>query len=108
LLQKSLALAPGLAIIILSERIYNERIKNSPSKTLYFDFNSYINNGSRGQTPFTPAVRVMLELHDMLCRIKEKGLNEKLLEVKTIASDFRKRLVQETTLKLPDYPMSNA
>ena len=71
MLQKSLALAPGLAIIILSERI-----KNSPSKTLYFDFNSYINNGSRGQTPFTPAVRVMLELHDMLCRIKEKDLTK--------------------------------
>ncbi len=106
--QKSLALAPGLSIIILSERIYEQRIKCNAPKSLYFDFNSYIENIKRGQTPFTPAVRVIIEMLDMLKQIENTGgVDARVEYTKKIALDFRKR-IKETRLTVPDYPLSNA
>jgi aspartate aminotransferase-like enzyme len=105
--QKSLALAPGLSIVLLSERMYETRVKDKPAKTMYLDFNSHIENGKRGQTPFTPAVRVIYELLDMLRHIDEMGIENKLAHMKEVAADFRARL-KDTKLTLPDYPLSNA
>ncbi len=105
--QKSLALAPGLSIVILSGRMYTERVEGKKAKTMYFDFNSHIENGKRGQTPFTPAVRLIYELQDMLRYVDEMGLEAKLAHMKKVAEDFRSRL-DGTGLTLPDYPLSNA
>ncbi|MBR4555773.1 MAG: alanine--glyoxylate aminotransferase family protein [Ruminococcus sp.] len=105
--QKSLALAPGLSIVLLSSRMYTERVQGKPAKTMYLDFNSHIENGKRGQTPFTPAVRLIYELQDMLRHIDAMGLESKLAHMKEVADDFRARLA-ETPLSLPEYPLSNA
>ena len=105
--QKSLALAPGLSIVLLSKRMYEERVKDKKVKSMYLDFNSHIENGKRGQTPFTPAVRLIYELQDMLRFIDETGLENKLNHMKEVAEDFRSRL-DGTGLTLPDYPLSNA
>lgn len=105
--QKSLALAPGLSIVMLSERMYSSRVKDRPCKSMYFDFNSHIENGLRGQTPFTPAVRLIIELQDMLRSIDREGLENKLAHMKKVAEDFRERL-KDTRLSLPEYPLSNA
>ncbi len=105
--QKSLALAPGLSVVLLSRRIYEQRVKGSKPKTMYLDLNSHIENGRRGQTPFTPAVRLIYELQDMLRYIDETGLENKLAHMKQVAEDFRSRL-EGTGLTLPEYPLSNA
>lgn len=106
--QKSLALGPGLSIVMLSPKMYEERIKNSKPKTMYFDFNSYIENGKRGQTPFTPAVRVIYELYDMLKHIDaEGGVEQRIAHIAAVASDFRER-IKSMGLSLPGYNVSNA
>ncbi|MDO4833975.1 MAG: aminotransferase class V-fold PLP-dependent enzyme [Bacillota bacterium] len=103
--QKALALAPGLSMIVASPNAL-QRAENSTQKTMYFDFRSYISNGKRGQTPFTPSIRVMYELEDRLTRIYEKGVDKVISETAEIAEDFRKK-IREIGLSFPDYPLSN-
>ena len=104
--QKALALAPGLSIVAVSERMM-DRIDVIDSKSLYFDFKDYLKNGERGQTPFTPAVRVIIELEDMVKRIEKKGIDNVIKDTNKIALYFRKR-IKEIGLDYPSYPLSNA
>ena len=105
--QKSLALAPGLSVVLLSAAMYENRVQGKRPKSMYLDFNSHIENGKRGQTPFTPAVRLIYELQDMLHYIDEIGLENRLAHMKEVAADFRAMLAG-TGLRLPEYPLSNA
>ena len=104
--QKALSLAPGLSVVALSERML-ERVGKIDSKSIYFDFKDYLKNGERGQTPFTPAVRVIIELEDMVKRLEEKGIENIIKETEEIALYFRKR-IKEIGLDYPSYPLSNA
>lgn len=104
--QKALSLAPGLSIVALSEKILN-RVDNIDSKSIYFDFKDYLKNGERGQTPFTPAVRVIIELEAMVKNLEAKGIDNIIKEVEEIAVYFRKR-IREIGLDYPHYPLSNA
>ena len=63
--QKALSLAPGLSVVALSERML-KRVESIDSKSIYFDYKDYLKNGERGQTPFTPAVRVVIELEEIV------------------------------------------
>jgi aspartate aminotransferase-like enzyme len=88
--QKGLALPPGLTMVILSpcavERV--QCIKN-----LYFNFKDYLHNGKRGQTPYTPAVTIMLQLEARLAQIEREGGVEKTIEnAKEISEYFRERI----------------
>ena len=104
--QKALSLAPGLSIVSLSERIL-KRVDAIDSKSIYFDFKDHLKNAERGQTPFTPAVRVIIELEDMVKRLEDKGIDNIINETKEIALYFRKR-IREIGLDYPAYPLSNA
>ena len=105
--QKGLAIAPGMAVVVLSDRLYKEKVMNNHPKTLYFNFVDHIDNLKRGQTPFTPAVGTALQLNDMLHSIEEEGLENRLAYLRFMVSDFRRRL-SETELYLPSYPISYA
>ena len=104
--QKALSLAPGLSVVSLSERML-KRVDEIDSKSIYFDFKDHLKNAERGQTPFTPAVRLIIELEDMVKRIEEKGIDNIIAETKEIALYFRKR-INEIGLEYPSYPLSNA
>lgn len=104
--QKALSLAPGLSIVSLSERIL-KRVEVIDSKSIYFDFKDHLKNAERGQTPFTPAVRVIIELEDMVKRLEDKGIDNIIKETEEIALYFRKR-IREIGLDYPEYPLSNA
>ncbi len=104
--QKALSLAPGLSIVALSEKML-KRVESIDSKSVYFDFKDYLKNGERGQTPFTPAVRLIIELEDMVNRLEEKGIDNIINETHELAVYFRKR-IREIGLDYPDYPLSNA
>ena len=105
--QKGPCVSPGMSMILLSERILEERVMKSTFRSLYFDFKSYLENFKRGQTPFTPAVGVCVELHTALCMIDRIGLEEHISRVAGIANDFRDRLV-DLPVSIPDFPLSNA
>ncbi len=64
--QKALSLAPGLSFVVISERMLNDRVNRINSGIMYLDFKDHLKNMERGQTPFTPAVRLVYELTDML------------------------------------------
>lgn len=70
--QKALALAPGLSVMCFSARAV-ERIVANDVKSLYFDLKDYLLNDERGQTPFTPAVGVILQLEEKTSRIIASG-----------------------------------
>ena len=105
--QKALSLAPGLAIITASERIIEERINKIDSHVMYLDFKNHLLNGKRGQTPFTPAVRIIYELQNRLHQILEIGIKEQVRRTREIAEDFRNKMTS-LGLEYPKYPLSNA
>jgi len=89
--QKALALAPGLSVVILDKRAA-EKMKSNSVRSLYFDFKSYIDNMRRGQTPFTPAVSIILQMHKRLREIDEIGVDTVRNSIKSLASHFRNNL----------------
>lgn len=88
---KALALPPGLSIVALSSRAI-KKSQAQPSGTYYGDFKTALENGLRGQTPFTPAVNIILQLHARLKRISSVGLLAERSSIVEIASDFRERI----------------
>lgn len=91
--QKALALPPGVSSLVLSRNAQN-RIANVRAKSLYFDLNTALSDGERGQTPFTPAVGVLLQMHARLSVIERAGLDSEMSRIERQAQDFRLRLAQ--------------
>jgi len=90
--QKALALAPGLSIMCLGERALNRIIGNNV-KSFYFDLKAYLLDGERGQTPFTPAVGIILQLLEKTNRLMENGgIIGALEKAQKKAAYFRKNL----------------
>jgi aspartate aminotransferase-like enzyme len=87
--QKGLALPPGLSMVILSPQAIKQ-IK--PKRSYYLDFNTHLTNGLRGQTPFTPAVSIILQLYARLEQISDSGIDSEQLKTKQIADYFRKAI----------------
>lgn len=103
--QKALALSPGLSILAIDNKFYEEKIKDKKPINLYLNINEHLKNMERGQTPNTPAVGIILELADRINKIKK--VEDEINRVKSNAEYFRK-LAISIGLKLPDYPISNA
>jgi aspartate aminotransferase-like enzyme len=88
--QKALALPPGLTMVVLSPKAL-KRVKDV--KNLYFNFKDYLENGQRGQTPYTPAVTIMLQLEARLKQIREDGGAQKSIKkAKHLAEYFRQKI----------------
>ncbi len=102
--QKGLALPPGISMIVLNPKAIQ---KLQPQSSMYFDFQNYLDDGKRGQTPFTPAVTILLQLHFRLTQIMQKGIASELQNAKEIAEYFRKA-IKALPLKLYSNTMANA
>lgn len=105
--QKALALSPGIAIIAISKKLYEERISKKGAGCLYFDFTLYVENQKRGQTPFTPAVGTLLELHERLKQMQQIGMLQMQREIQERALQFREYLLKRG-FEIPGFPLSNA
>lgn len=104
--QKAMALAPGLSMVVMNNDFYENKVKNKPMKNLYLSLNEHIKNMERGQTPNTPAVGIIFELHDKLKRIKEIGLDNFINRAKNNANFFRNN-IKDLPIQIPDYKLSN-
>ena len=104
--QKGLCCSPGISFVLMSKRFNMHRQQNSP-KSIYFDFDDCIRNMTRGQTPFTPAVGVLLEIYVMLQKIEKEGKQAILDKVCDNARYFREH-IQDLPCSIPAYPLSNA
>lgn len=91
--QKVLACPPGISVIALSQRAL-ERVKANDPKILYLDLKRALSDGERGQTPFTPAVGILLQINARLKQIDklEHGAADEIERVKSLAEYFRKAI----------------
>jgi aspartate aminotransferase-like enzyme len=71
--QKALALPPGLAFGVASQRLL-ERAKTKSDRGIYFDFVEFEKYLAKNQTPNTPAVSLMNALAVQLDRIREETI----------------------------------
>ena len=105
--QKALACPPGISIIVLGEKAL-ERVMNNECKSMYFDLKDMLNNGERGQTPFTPAVTILLQINARLKEIKNNGgVEEEILRISELANDFRLR-IQDLPLEIRCKSLGNS
>jgi len=71
--QKGLMIPPGLAFVSVSPKAW-ALIEKSTLPKYYFDFKAYRKALTKTDTPFTPAVNLMIALRESLKIIKEEGL----------------------------------
>ena len=105
--QKGACVSPGLSMVVLSKRLIEERVQRNEIRSLYFDFKDYLKNFQRGQTPYTPAVGICVELYTSLKMIERIGLEKHLQNIEDIAMDFREK-AKILPVSLPSFPLSNA
>ncbi len=90
--QKALACPPGVSAIILTPRAL-ERVIHAKVKSMYFNLADSLKNMERGQTPFTPAVGILLQINARLREIKKNGgADAEILRVEAQADDFRRKI----------------
>lgn len=90
--QKVLACPPGISIIVLAPRGL-ERVNASKARTMYFDLKDALKNQERGQTPFTPAVGILLQINERLKEIdRNGGADAEVARVAAQAEDFRTKI----------------
>ena len=70
--QKALAVQPGVSIIALNPTAI-KRIKENDEQCLYLSLKEALINMERGQTPFTPAVSILLQINARLRQIADDG-----------------------------------
>lgn len=90
--QKALACPPGISIIVL-DPIGIEHVMDLKPRTMYFDLKDALKNQDRGQTPFTPAVGILLQINKRLKEIeKNGGVDVEVERIAAQAYDFRNKL----------------
>jgi len=104
--QKALALPPGMAAVIANKKAVN-RILANEKKSMYLDLQEYFVNMERGQTPFTTAVGITLQLDQRLQQIVDDGEEVELNRVKHLAEHFRQG-IQNYNFIIPSNCLSNA
>ena len=105
--QKALACPPGISVIVLSPEAI-ERIERNKVKSMYFDLQDALKNGERGQTPFTPAVAILIQINERLKEIESQGgVESEIKRIATLAEDFRTK-IKELPFEIMSESLSNA
>ena len=85
-----------LAILLLSTTEILDIKKGALSlnvRTMYFDLKNALKNQERGQTPFTPAVGILLQINERLKEIdRNGGADAEVNKVAAQARDFREKI----------------
>ncbi len=88
--QKALALHPGISMITMSGKAL-ERVEANEKAGMYLSLKEALKNSERGQTPFTPAVSILLQFNARAHQIKRSGGKEAEHErILKTAETFRK------------------
>lgn len=105
--QKALACQPGISILALDETAC-KIIESNNVQSMYFNLKDYLKDGERGQTPFTPAVTILLQINKrMKDIIKNGGIDSEVLKTKELANDFRKK-IESLPIDIEADSLSNA
>lgn len=101
--QKGLNIAPGLSFLFLSPRILQTDFAH---KSYYFDFAENLKNLERGQTPFSPATTLFMQLHARLRSDMALGVNNIIASILAKALYFRE-LCRQNGWEMPVEVPSN-
>lgn len=101
--QKGLNISPGLSIVFLSSKLNDFQFAHN---SYYFDFEENLKNLTRGQTPFSPATTLFLQLHERLKRDVALGTDKIVAEVRKRALYFRS-LCEKNGWEIPAESKSN-
>lgn len=104
--QKALAVPPGVSMLVLSARAV-ERVYNNQPACYYLSLKAALKNGERGQTPFTPAVGILIQINARLNQIDAVGVQTERERIAGIARDFRAR-IRKYPLRMFSEAPSNA
>jgi len=105
--QKALACPPGVSVIVLSPRALVRVGANDPH-CLYLDLKGALKDQERGQTPFTCAVGILLQIHARLKEIEAKGgVEGETRRIAALAADFREK-IRGLPFEICSKRMSNA
>lgn len=90
--QKVLACPPGVSVIVLNSRAV-DRVNAAKVKSMYFNLRDALKDMERGQTPFTPAVGILLQINVRLKEIEAAGgADVEIARVADQARDFREKI----------------
>ena len=89
--QKGLMLPPGLAFLAVSLRA-QERMKQAKMHRFYFDLRLYEKAMLDWDTPFTPAISLVVALAESIREIEKEGLEKMLKRSETLARYTREQL----------------
>lgn len=92
--QKALACPPGIAVMVLAPDAL-KRVEENKCCCQYFDLKLALKNQERGQTPWTPAVGVLLQINVRLKEIEANGgVDTEVDRCASLAKYFRDKLVE--------------
>lgn len=86
--QKGLMAPPGLAFVSVSPKAW-KMIDGVKSPRYYFDFKKAREGLEKFESPFTPAINLMIALRESLNLINREGINNVLAKNKTLADGVR-------------------
>lgn len=101
--QKGLNIAPGLSFLFLSPKMLQTKFAH---KSYYFDFAENLRNLERGQTPYSPATTIFLQLHARLKADVSIGVKDIIASVRARALYFRE-LCKQNNWEVPAEVPSN-
>lgn len=104
--QKALALPPGISVIVMDKDAI-DKIEKTQVKSMYFNLKDCLKNGERGQTPFTPAVGILLQMNRRLKMINETGVEKETKKIAALAQDFREKIMS-LPFEITSKSLSNA
>lgn len=105
--QKALACPPGISILVFSQKAI-KRVEKSSIKSMYFDLKDALKNGERGQTPFTPAVGILLQINTRLKELEaDGGVEAEQNRIACLAKDFREK-IKTLPFEITSESLSNA
>ncbi len=105
--QKALACPPGISVIVLSEAAL-DRVDKTDCGCMYLNLKSALLDMQRGQTPFTPAVGILLQINARLKQIEaDGGVDKEIEKVHIIAEDFRNK-ISNLPFEIVSESLSNA
>ncbi len=105
--QKALACPPGVSIIVMDKTAL-DRLQQYDSGCLYLDIKGMLKDGERGQTPFTPAVSTLIQIHERLCEIEKNGGVEAEIERTHHLAEYFRDKIKDLPFKIFSNRMSNA
>lgn len=86
--QKAFMMPPGLAFLSLSQEA-QKRLQDNPTARFYFDLRPALRLAARGQTPWTPAITLVMGLQAACAAILQEGLENVWLRHQQTADAVR-------------------